>query len=543
MKKPALGGGHEFRDGGSLSQLELICSPGMPNRDTEKGRQYHERTKHSSWSIRNNPHFLDWPNQPVPFKTYTGLKTIALPQGSEHSTMPALAAVSANTGSGDAAAADRIPTLAELARILHYTGGITRRRKYAGGEILFRAAACTGALYEIELYVVCADLEELPSGVYHWSPKDSSLRRLRDGDHRGILRKATAEEPAVVSASVAIICTATYWRNSWKYQSRAYRHFGWDNGTLLANLFALSAAQGIPATLVQGFADRAVNRLLDVDTAKEVSFSIVALGGSSRPVPHGPSDLPRLGYRVEPLSKTEVDYPLMREMHEYSSLADSSEVAAWRGAPPSKEVQEPIRSLIPLRPLLADRLSPEPIEKVIQRRGSSRQFGRAPISFEELSTILERATRGVSADFLDPFGSQLNDLYLIVNAVRGLAPGSYFFDRAQRALELLREGDFRDQAGYLGLEQRLPADASVAIFYLADLKAIFGRFGNRGYRAVQTEAGIIGGKVYLSAYAQRLGATGLTFHDDDVVKFFSPHAERKSAIFLTAVGRSVRSRN
>ena len=82
----------------------------------------------------------------------------------------------------------------------------------------------------------------------------------------------------------------------------------------------------------------------------------------------------------------------------------------------------------------------------------------------------------------------------------------------------------------------------MAIFYLADLKAILERFGNRGYRAVQTEAGVIGGKVYLSAYAQRLGATGLTFYDDDVVKFFSPHAEQKSAIFLTAVGRSVRGR-
>jgi len=37
------------------------------------------------------------------------------------------------------------------------------------------------------------------------------------------------------------------------------------------------------------------------------------------------------------------------------------------------------------------------------------------------------------------------------------------------------------------------------------------RFGNRGYRAVQLEAGILGGKLYLAAYAQRLGATGLTF--------------------------------
>ena len=512
----------------------------MPNRDTQKSWEYHNATKHSSWSIRNNPHFLDWPNQPIPFKIYSDLEPIALAQEFSHSTVPALAAIGGSVQRVDAGI---IPTLRQLSQLLHFAGGITRRRKYAGGEILFRAAACTGALYEIELYVVCAELEELPAGVYHWSPKDSSLRRLRHGDHRVILSQATAEEPAVVSAPVAIICTATYWRNSWKYQSRAYRHFGWDNGTLLANLFALSAAHGIPATLVQGFADRAVNRLLDADTAKEVSFSIVTLGGGLRPVPHEPSDLPRLGCRVEPLSKTEVDYPLMREMHEYSSLADSSEVAAWRGAPPSKEVREPLRSLIPLRALLADRLPPEPIEKVIQRRGSSRQFDRAPISFEELSTILERATRGVSADFLDPFGSQLNDLYLIVNAVHGLAPGSYFFHRAQRALELLSEGDFRAQAGYLGLEQGLPADAAVAIFCLADLKAIFERFGNRGYRAVQTEAGMIGGKVYLSAYAQRLGATGLTFYDDDVVKFFSPHAERKSAIFLTAVGRSARRRS
>jgi hypothetical protein len=73
-------------------------------------------------------------------------------------------------------------------------------------------------------------------------------------------------------------------------------------------------------------------------------------------------------------------------------------------------------------------------------------------------------------------------------------------------------------AGHLGLDQELPADAAVDIFFLADL-----------YRAVQLEAGIIGGRLYLAAYAQRLGATGLTFYDDEVTRFFSPHAEGKSA--------------
>lgn len=78
------------------------------------------------------------------------------------------------------------------------------------------------------------------------------------------------------------------------------------------------------------------------------------------------------------------------------------------------------------------------------------------------------------------------------------------------------------------------------VFFLADLDQAFGRFGNRGYRAAQLEAGITGGRPYLSAYALQLGASGLTFYDDDVTAFFSPHAGRKSAMFLVALGNSAR---
>jgi SagB-type dehydrogenase family enzyme len=182
----------------------------------------------------------------------------------------------------------------------------------------------------------------------------------------------------------------------------------------------------------------------------------------------------------------------------------------------------------------------DPIEQVIQRRGSSRKFARSRITLPQLSTMLDRATRGVPADFLDPPGAQLNDLYLIVHAVEGLPPGAYVFHRSRGVLECLKQGNFRADAGYLGLEQELPADAAVDIFFLTDLRPILQRFGNRGYRAVQLEAGILGGKLYLAAYAQRLGATGLTFFDDDVTSFFSPHAEGKSAIFLVALGHSAK---
>jgi nitroreductase len=109
-------------------------------------------------------------------------------------------------------------------------------------------------------------------------------------------------------------------------------------------------------------------------------------------------------------------------------------------------------------------------------------------------------------------------------------------------LELLREGNFRNQAGYLGLEQELPAEAGVNVYCLADLHAVLARFGNRGYRTAQLEGGIVGGRLYLAAYAERLGATGLTFYDDDVTAFFSPHAAGKSVMFLAAIGHPARRR-
>jgi SagB-type dehydrogenase family enzyme len=152
--------------------------------------------------------------------------------------------------------------------------------------------------------------------------------------------------------------------------------------------------------------------------------------------------------------------------------------------------------------------------------------------------MLDRSTRGVLTDFLTQEEEPLNDLYLIVHAVEGLPAGAYVYRWQKRGLELLKEGDFRRDAGYLGLGQAIPADCSVNIYFLADLHRALERFGNRGYRAAQLEAAIMGGKIYLAAYAQRLGASGLTFFDDDVTEFFSPDAAGKSVMFLVAVGKS-----
>src|SRR5207248_1919091 len=175
--------------------------------------------------------------------------------------------------------------------LLYFSAGITRRRAYPGGEIDFRAAACTGALYEIELYLACGTLPDLEAGLYHFAPANFALRKLRTGDHRGVLIEAAAAEPSTTHAPVVIICTG-YWRNAWKYQARTYRHFGWDCGTLLANLLAMSTALEVPATIVCGFVDAEVNRLLDVDAEREVAYSLASIGHVAESFPASPKEIP-----------------------------------------------------------------------------------------------------------------------------------------------------------------------------------------------------------------------------------------------------------
>jgi SagB-type dehydrogenase family enzyme len=511
----------------------------MPdNHNTEVALNYHNATNHSYARVRSNQHSLDFNNQPIPFKIYPTLDPVPLPAEVRQTGVAALSAISEIVPPQTVSA----PDLEAIAQLLYLSAGITRHRKYPGGEIYFRAAACTGALYEIELYLVCGDLAGLEAGVYHFAPAEFGLRNLRAGDYRSVLIDATANESAVAHAPLTIVCTATYWRNAWKYQDRTYRHFGWDNGTLLANLLAVATALGLPAKVVGGFLDDTVNRLLDVDPAREVAFSLVPIGYASTLPAQPPAAVSSLGLETVPLSRNEIDYPFMREMHAASSMHSPAEVAAWRGGTPLTNFPPPTGPVAKLQPLPDAEIPRDPIEQVILRRGSSRKFARTPITLAQLSTMLDRGTRGVPGDFLDPARSQLNHLYLIVHAVEGLEPGAYVFHRGRGALELLKAGDFRDRAGYLGLQQALPADAAVDVFFLADLRPILQRYGNRGYRALQLEAGIIGGKLYLAAYAQHLGATGLTFFDDDVTAFFSPHAEGKSAIFLVALGHSANPR-
>ena len=153
----------------------LLIAAMSNNRNSELAWNYHNTTKHSYASIRTNAHSLDFADQPLPFKIYATIDPLPLPRDVRQTGVAALSAIAG----GVPAHTEAAPDLEAVAQLLYLSAGITRHRKYPGGEIYFRAAACTGALYEVELYLVCDDLNGLPAGIYHFGAAEFGLRLLR----------------------------------------------------------------------------------------------------------------------------------------------------------------------------------------------------------------------------------------------------------------------------------------------------------------------------------------------------------------------------
>ena len=190
---------------------------------------------------------------------------------------------------------------------------------------------------------------------------------------RAALAEAAADE-GIARAAAVIVLSAIYWRNTWKYQARGYRHLFWDSGTMLANLLAAASALGQGPRLETGFVDADVNHMLGLDPEHEAALEIVVLGAGAPPAAPAPR-LDDIHHDVLPLSSAQVDYPELREAYAASTLASAAEVRRWRaGAPPS--AREPRAPLTPLPP--ARVAAGRTLGETVQRRGSTRQFAHVP---------------------------------------------------------------------------------------------------------------------------------------------------------------------
>jgi nitroreductase len=78
-----------------------------------------------------------------------------------------------------------------------------------------------------------------------------------------------------------------------------------------------------------------------------------------------------------------------------------------------------------------------------------------------------------------------------------------------------RSGDFRSETYFMCLGQDLAAECAYALVYTADLAALAGVYGDRGYRYACLDAGQIGERLNLWAVHQGLGSSGIGGYYDD----------------------------
>ena len=525
------------------------------NKDIKHVLDFHESTKHSEISLMTSRHYLDLDNRPLPFKVYTELLSYPLPLDFSQPALDAITSISrmypqtSENATTDISLSDL--NTKSLAEILFFSGGITREIKYPLSIYYMRAASATGALYPIELYIVCQDLADLKAGVYHFGPADFRLSQIRTGDYRSELAAAAGDNKSIITSPITIIFTSIAWRNAWKYQARSYRHWFWDSGVIAANLLATTVSMGLSTQLIMGFVDDDVNNLLCLEDQQEsaVAMAAIGIGLSKDPKPKADKQIPNLPIpKIRPISKVGIiEYPEIWRANQYSKLFSKEEVKDWINSinndnslvARTYKQSSVLTMILDRKPLSMEQYHSSngaTLGEVILRRGSSRRFSRSPISYSVLSTILHSSTMGIPMDIFKEDGYSLIDVYLIANDINGLTPGAYFFNRESNSLEQLKRNVSRNISGYLCLGQSLFSDASAVLFLMTDLQPILKSLGNRGYRASQFEAGVIAGKIYLAAYAQQIGASGSTFFDDAVTEFFSPHANNKSTMIVVGIG-------
>jgi SagB-type dehydrogenase family enzyme len=441
--------------------------------------------------------------RPPQFKTYASGEVRELPREIVRSEVPVGDAL------GPPSSSSRTPDLRVLGTVLFLSAGVVRSRDFAGVTEHYRAAGSSGNRFPLELYVAIGESGELDPGLYHYGALEHALRRIADGDVRAIIASALAVE---APASAYIVVTGVPWRAGWRYEERAFRNLYRDAGTMLSQLVAVAGAHGLGPRAHLGFVDRAIDELLGVDRADEFSLAVVGIGSHVRAsqLTHGRAARGDVGARKR--------FQLVTAAQRAGDLADAAAVKRWRAA-----VGDPARDA---RPALGT--GSISIEEAILRRGSARQFqcGPAPATFAD---ALAFAAHGVEIDGAN--GAALWH-YAIVHDVDGRSPGAYAI-REEELAPIRADTASRQAATALCLDQPLGGEGAIAIFHCAPVADLVRSAGERIYRLALVEAGAVSGRIHLLAQAYGLGATGLTFYDDEVRRYFDTPAD---PLLVTSVG-------
>ena len=519
---------------------------------------YHEATKHHPHRYARSAGYLDWANQPDPFRRYPGAPLHRLPLHAIDDTPPY----------EDLYSRAQVPARAvntqSIGLFFECSLALSAWKEFRGERWPLRCNPSSGNLHPTEGYLVAGPIEGLTAspGVYHYAPKEHALeeRCAFDSNTWGTLAAAFPRGTFFVGL------TSIHWREAWKYGERAYRYCQHDVGHALAALRLAAAMLGWRARMLDALPDALLAALLGVDrddgyheAEREAPDLLLAVmpreDGFAATLPSEPvTQIAQAAWYGTPnrLSKNHADWSIIDRVYQACAKYETPPESHRAG------VNEAVPPVAPCG-LSALRI-------IQQRRSAVAMDGKTCVPQHTFYHMLARVVPSLCSIPWDATASPPHvHLALFVHCVDGIPPGLYALGRDASALEPLRDamradfvwekpegcpdgldlcllvkGDCREAAATLSCGQDIAGDGVFSLGMFAEFEPVIREQGPHVYRQLFWEAGMIGQVLYLEAEAAGVRATGIgCFFDDPVHEVFGLQERRCQSLYHFTIGGPV----
>ncbi len=530
---------------------------------------YHQATKHGYHRSARGPGYMDWSNQPDPFRRYSGAPLIYLPIIVRDESPPyrqifqpqSIAPVSV--------------TAQSISRFFELSLAVSAWKQAGDSRWALRSNPSSGNLHPTEGYLVIdtvAGLHDNP-GVYHYAPKEHALE-VRTEFSATVYRELMKSFPP---QSFLAGLTSIHWREAWKYGERAFRYCQHDIGHALAAYRIAAAALGWKLIFLEEVKDATVSRLFGLD--REVDFkdaeqehpdlvAVVSPGNSVEAMPlhldvQGIGEIARGSWKgtANRLSAEEIPWEIINSVSEAAWKKEGgAAVPADKAIIPSEE-----------REIDSDASTREAritTRQIVRQRRSAVAFdGVTSISREEFYAMLSQTVSGLCGGVPWDAISWTPKIHLglFVHRVRGLNPGLYFLLRDPKKLNLfksgfkkdfvwnqpescpeglnlylLKAGDCQRQAAQVSCTQEIAGQSAFSLGMIAEFLPALEHYGAWFYRRLFWESGMVGQMLYLAAEYAGIRATGIgCYFDDPVHEIFGIQDKTFQSLYHFTVGGPV----
>jgi SagB-type dehydrogenase family enzyme len=534
----------------------------VPTDPIDRVIRYHIQTKHHFNRYARALGYLDWANQPDPFRRFVGASLISLPLLPQDKE-PVSPAYDAIYQSG--AVASLPVNIRSLSRFFEFALALSAWKKAGESEWPLRSNPSSGNLHPTEGYVVMPEIEglDLNPGLYHYAPKEHGLE-LRAEFSAELVDHLLSPFP---SGSFLFGLTSVHWREAWKYGERAFRYCNHDVGHAIGTARIAAATLGWKMVLLDGVEQHMIALLLgtsrmddfqDVESEHPDCLAVVwPLGDVKRET----LDVKRT---TEPAIPLFLDSEIVQKLAATTwygkanrlsgehgvewDIIDEVAVASWKYTAEQHSVALP-RLLTNDVSRFTFHESPSAGQIIRQRRSAVSFDGKTSISSATFFRMMERVMPRADRPQLDrpmpwdvwPYDPAIH-LLIFVHRVDGLTPGLYFLARDPKKLAFIQqsmnpelswtpvpgcpedfplywllEGDAKKLAVQVSCHQDIAGDSAFSFGMLAEFEGRLREGGAWWYPRLFWESGLLGQVLYLEAEAVGIRATGIgCFFDDPV---------------------------